>query len=52
MSRIDLHAGPAVGFDQPFDMLEACQAPLHQAGFEHYEVSAYARPGRRGLAAG
>ncbi|RZJ07918.1 MAG: hemerythrin domain-containing protein, partial [Rubrivivax sp.] len=23
-SRIVLHAGPAVGFDQPFEMLAAC----------------------------
>lgn len=23
-SRIELHAGPAVGFDQPFEMLAAC----------------------------
>jgi len=29
------------------DMLDACQASLHEAGFEHYEVSAYARPGRQ-----
>ena len=28
------------------DMLEACQARLQEAGFEQYEVSAYAQPGR------
>ena len=28
------------------DMLDACQASLRESGFEHYEVSAYARPGR------
>ena len=29
------------------DMLDACQASLRESGFEHYEVSAYARPGRQ-----
>ena len=31
MSRIDLHAGPAVGFDQPFDMLEACHERVQRS---------------------
>jgi oxygen-independent coproporphyrinogen-3 oxidase len=30
-----------------WQMLEVCQARLAAAGFEHYEISAYARPGRR-----
>ncbi len=32
--------------DALVDMLDACQPLLAAAGFEHYEVSAYARPGR------
>jgi putative oxygen-independent coproporphyrinogen III oxidase len=30
-----------------WQMLEACQARLAEAGFARYEISAYARPGRR-----
>ncbi|HVH33360.1 MAG TPA: radical SAM family heme chaperone HemW [Tahibacter sp.] len=33
--------------DLAWDMQEACQQRLAAAGFEHYETSAYARPGRR-----
>jgi putative oxygen-independent coproporphyrinogen III oxidase len=33
--------------DSAWDMQEACQARLGDAGFGHYEVSAYAREGRR-----
>jgi putative oxygen-independent coproporphyrinogen III oxidase len=33
--------------DDAWDMQERCQAMLAQAGFEHYEVSAYARAGRQ-----
>jgi len=33
--------------DQGFDMQEHCQSLLAQAGYAHYEVSAYAKPGRR-----
>jgi len=33
--------------DQGWDMQEACQARLAEAGFAQYEVSAYARPGRQ-----
>ena len=33
--------------DLAWDMQERCQAMLADAGFEHYEVSAYARPGRQ-----
>jgi len=33
--------------DTAWDMQEACQARLAAAGFAQYEVSAYARPGRR-----
>ncbi len=32
--------------DSAWDMQEACQARIAEAGFAHYEVSAYARPGR------
>ena len=32
--------------DAAWDMQEACQTRLAQAGFAQYEVSAYARPGR------
>ena len=33
--------------DTAWAIQEACQAQLAKAGFEHYEVSAYAKPGRR-----
>jgi len=33
--------------DLAWDMQEGCQGMLAEAGFEHYEVSAYARPGMR-----
>jgi oxygen-independent coproporphyrinogen-3 oxidase len=33
--------------DAAWDIQEACQAHLAQAGYGHYEVSAYARPGRQ-----
>jgi oxygen-independent coproporphyrinogen-3 oxidase len=33
--------------DTALEMLQRCQARLTAAGFEHYEVSAYAPPGRR-----
>ncbi|WP_347262037.1 radical SAM family heme chaperone HemW [Rudaea sp.] len=32
--------------DSAWDMQEACQARIAAAGFGHYEVSAYAKPGR------
>jgi len=32
--------------DSAWDMQEACQAHIAAAGFGHYEVSAYAQPGR------
>jgi len=35
------------GHDQAWDMQEACQARLADAGFAQYEVSAYARAGRQ-----
>jgi oxygen-independent coproporphyrinogen-3 oxidase len=35
--------------DQAAEMQEAIEAQLADAGFEHYEVSAYARPGHRAL---
>lgn len=33
--------------DHAWDMQEHCQAMLAEAGYAHYEVSAYARPGRQ-----
>jgi putative oxygen-independent coproporphyrinogen III oxidase len=33
--------------DQAFEMQESCQQMLDAAGFDQYEVSAYARPGRQ-----
>ena len=33
--------------DSAWDMQEACQSRLAEAGFAQYEVSAYARPGRQ-----
>lgn len=33
--------------DRTWAMQEICQAQLTEAGFAHYEVSAYARPGRQ-----
>lgn len=43
-----LHRPPALpGDDEALAMQLACQAELASAGFEQYEVSGYARPGRR-----
>lgn len=33
--------------DTAWDLQEACQERLREGGFEHYEVSAYAQPGRQ-----
>ncbi|KAB7624419.1 radical SAM family heme chaperone HemW [Alkalilimnicola sp. S0819] len=33
--------------DEAWAIQEACQARLAEAGYQHYEISAYARPGRR-----
>jgi len=38
---------PLPGDDQAWAMQEACQASLAAAGYAQYEISAYARPGRR-----
>lgn len=38
---------PVPDGDTAWDMQEACQARLAAAGYAQYEVSAYARPGRR-----
>jgi oxygen-independent coproporphyrinogen-3 oxidase len=38
---------PLPDHDAAWDMQEACQARLAEAGFEQYEVSAYAQPGQR-----
>ena len=38
---------PLPDHDAAWDMQEACQARLAQAGYAQYEVSAYAQPGRR-----
>ncbi|MUV12681.1 radical SAM family heme chaperone HemW [Noviluteimonas gilva] len=35
------------GLDESWDIQEACQARIAEAGFAHYEVSAYAKPGRQ-----
>jgi oxygen-independent coproporphyrinogen-3 oxidase len=35
------------GHDAAWDMQQACQTLLARAGFEQYETSAYARPGRQ-----
>jgi len=35
--------------DSAWDMQEACQTRIAAAGFGHYEVSAYARPGRESV---
>ena len=54
--QLTLEAGTAFGArpptgipdeDNAWDMQEACQARLAQAGFNQYEVSAYAREGHR-----
>ncbi len=37
---------PLPDHDSAWDMQEACQARLAEAGFSHYEVSAYAKPGQ------
>jgi putative oxygen-independent coproporphyrinogen III oxidase len=41
------HPPPLPDEDSAWDMQEACQARLAEAGFAQYEISAYARPGRR-----
>jgi oxygen-independent coproporphyrinogen-3 oxidase len=38
---------PLPGEELSFEMQEACQARIAAAGYAQYEVSAYARPGRR-----
>jgi putative oxygen-independent coproporphyrinogen III oxidase len=35
------------GDDEVWEMQDSCEALLSAAGYEHYEVSAYAAPGRR-----
>ncbi|MGH8145597.1 MAG: radical SAM family heme chaperone HemW [Rhodanobacteraceae bacterium] len=40
------HPPPLPDHDAAWDMQEACQSRLGEAGFAQYEVSAYARPGR------
>jgi oxygen-independent coproporphyrinogen-3 oxidase len=41
------HPPPVPDQDTAWEMQEACQAHLAAAGYGQYEVSAYARPGRR-----
>ncbi len=41
------HPPPLPDDDAAWDMQEACQARLAEAGYAQYEVSAYAREGRR-----
>src|SRR6185437_14336159 len=46
-TRFAANPPPLPDDDAAWDMQEACQARLAQAGFAQYEVSAYARDGRR-----
>jgi oxygen-independent coproporphyrinogen-3 oxidase len=41
------HPPQLPGEDSSFEMQEACQARIAAAGYAQYEVSAYARPGRK-----
>ncbi len=41
------HPPPVPDQDTAWDMQDACQARLAAAGYGQYEISAYARPGRR-----
>lgn len=40
---------PLPDIDLAWDMQEHCQELLAEAGYQHYEISAYAQPGRRCL---
>ncbi|MGH8495664.1 MAG: radical SAM family heme chaperone HemW [Gammaproteobacteria bacterium] len=46
-TRFHCRPPPLPDEDTRFDMHTICQARLAEAGFEHYEISAFALPGRR-----
>jgi len=41
------HPPPLPGEDERWEIQQACEALLHQSGFENYEISAWSRPHRQ-----